>query len=178
MKLSILLLAAVSWTGRTVFAQDNSPGAPVHEGQPENCNGWHTVVSGDDCQSVPAKYGITFDQFLEWNPAVSRDCLTNFWLGQAYCVRVGVRSTSSVETTSKTTTTSGRPTSTPTITEDYSTRHPTITFNITSTTIDKAWPPEKTKEGQPEDCVNWHLVKGGESCKTLTIRHDITIDDL
>jgi hypothetical protein len=32
--------------------------------------------------------GITLDQFYSWNPAVSKDCVTNFWLGQAYCVGV------------------------------------------------------------------------------------------
>lgn len=32
--------------------------------------------------------GITLDQFYSWNPAVSRDCGTNFWLNQAYCVGV------------------------------------------------------------------------------------------
>jgi hypothetical protein len=32
--------------------------------------------------------GTSVDQFYDWNPAVSRDCVTNFWLGQAYCVGV------------------------------------------------------------------------------------------
>jgi hypothetical protein len=182
MRLS-LLLSVVTLAGKVVFAQDTSPGAPVHEGQPANCNGWHTVVSGDDCQSVPTKYGITFDNFLKWNPAVSRDCLTNFWLGQAYCVRIGTVSSSSKTPTSTTTTsntkTSSRPISTTTtVKEDYSTRHPTITFNITSTTIDMAWPPEKTKEGQPNDCVHWHLVAAGDDCKVLTIRYGISMDNL
>ncbi|KAI9158367.1 carbohydrate-binding module family 50 protein [Paramyrothecium foliicola] len=183
MKLSILL-STLAWTGSIVLAQDSSPGAPVHPGQPDNCNGWHTVVTGDNCQSVPAKYGITFDKFLEWNPAVSRDCLTNFWLSQAYCVRVGAKpsSTKASSTTTtraaSTTSTSRRTTSTATVSEKYSTRHPTLSFNITTTTIDMAWPPEKTKEGQPEACVNWHLVTPGEVCETLSVRYGIDVDDL
>jgi hypothetical protein len=27
---------------------------------------------------------ISLSQFFAWNPAVSTDCVTNFWLGQAY----------------------------------------------------------------------------------------------
>lgn len=171
-----LLASIAAWTSSVVLAQDTSPGAPVHDGQPANCNGWHTVVDGDTCQSVPAKYGISFDQFLEWNPAVSRDCLTNFWLGQAYCVRVGDKLTTTAKTTKPTTT--SKPTQTTTVDEKYSTRYPTSTFNITTTTIDTAWPPEKTKEGQPEGCINWHLVKAGEECSQLTVRYEIDMDQL
>ena len=65
------------------------PPAPTHTGQPANCNKWHVVEDGDSCGSVAAEYGITTDQFFKWNPAVSKDCVTNFWLGQAYCVGVG-----------------------------------------------------------------------------------------
>lgn len=60
--------------------------APTHSGQPANCVRWHTVVAGDNCASVADKYFITVAQFYAWNPAVSEDCATNFWLGQAYCV--------------------------------------------------------------------------------------------
>ncbi|KAI6779853.1 carbohydrate-binding module family 50 protein [Emericellopsis cladophorae] len=185
-----LFLRLLACVAGVAYAQDSSPGAPVHPGQPEDCNGWHKVVSGDDCQSVPRDYGITFDQFLEWNPAVSSDCLTNFWLGQAYCVSTGERASSAQPTASEplSSSTSSVPSApssdvetsslaSSTIQEEYSTRHPSITFNITSTTIDRAWPPEKTKEGstpdQPrrawnpvldQDCsglfVNWWVCVG------------------
>ena len=69
-------------------SQPGPPG-PTHTGQPANCNKWHVVVSGDSCGSVAAAYGISPAQFFQWNPAVSTDCTTNFWLGQAYCVGVG-----------------------------------------------------------------------------------------
>jgi len=62
------------------------PGAPTHTGQPANCVKWHTVVEGDNCATVADKYFITTKQFYAWNPAVSSDCTTNFWKGQAYCV--------------------------------------------------------------------------------------------
>ena len=86
-----------------------TPPAPTHTGQPANCNKWHVVEEGDTCSSVPAKYGITLKQFLEWNPAVSSDCVDNFWLGQAYCVGV-----SSSTPPPPTTTSAGPPVPTPT----------------------------------------------------------------
>ena len=54
-----------------------------------DCSGWHTVVSGDMCWSIWQTYGITEAQFLEWNPAVSSGCGSNFWPDYSYCVRVG-----------------------------------------------------------------------------------------
>ncbi|KAK1709775.1 hypothetical protein BDP67DRAFT_408326, partial [Colletotrichum lupini] len=62
-----------------------TPPAATHDGQPANCNKWH-VVTGGDCSTVEAEYGLTHAQFLALNPAVSEDCLTNFWGGYAYCV--------------------------------------------------------------------------------------------
>ena len=46
------------------------------------------VIAGDDCSIITAAYDITFAQFIEWNPAVSNDCLSGFWGGYAYCVGV------------------------------------------------------------------------------------------
>ncbi|KAF4334528.1 carbohydrate-binding module family 50 [Fusarium beomiforme] len=87
-----------------VLAQDSKPGAPVHLGQPSNCIAWHTVEKSDDCESVPKKYYISKQEFLAWNPAVSKDCLANFWLKYAYCVRID--GTSAIYTTAKSTSTS------------------------------------------------------------------------
>lgn len=64
----------------------SGPPGPTHNGQPVNCNRWHVVEEGDNCATVPAKYKIDQEQFFKWNPAVSTDCLQNFWLGSAYCV--------------------------------------------------------------------------------------------
>ncbi|KAK4220509.1 hypothetical protein QBC38DRAFT_526748 [Podospora fimiseda] len=75
-------------TSVTATSTSLGPPGPTHAGQPANCNLWHVVVSGDTCATVPAKYGITIAQFLDWNPAVSTDCTINFWLGEAYCVGI------------------------------------------------------------------------------------------
>lgn len=78
----------------TTTSSPHAPG-PTHTGQPANCNKWHLVQSGDSCGTVASKYGITTAQFYAWNPAVSKDCTANFWVGQAYCVGIGGTPTSS-----------------------------------------------------------------------------------
>ncbi|KAI0443524.1 hypothetical protein F4803DRAFT_514520 [Xylaria telfairii] len=92
------------------------PPGPTHSGQPANCNKWHVVVENDTCPSVEKEYGITAEQFFAWNPAVSKDCITNFWLGSAYCV--GVSSSTGTSTTSKPTPTTSTGPSVPTPTQD------------------------------------------------------------
>lgn len=62
------------------------PSEPTFSGQPANCIKWYTIQDGDGCSSVENMFFITHAQFLEWNPAVSQDCGTNFWKGYAYCV--------------------------------------------------------------------------------------------
>ncbi|KAK7423417.1 hypothetical protein QQZ08_009095 [Neonectria magnoliae] len=160
-----------------VVAQDTSPGGPVHEGQPDNCNAWHTIAEGDTCATVPELCGISRDQLLEWNPAVSYDCLQNFWLGNAYCVGVGeaasTGSSSVISTTSnsESVTTSSVPVTTTLTTASqnttYSIREPIITWNITVPTIDTAWPPTATQAGQPTACNRWHLVVAGQTCENV-----------
>lgn len=64
------------------------PDAPTQTGTISTCNLWHKVVTDDTCDSLETEYSITADQFLAWNPAVSSDCLTNFWPGYDYCVGI------------------------------------------------------------------------------------------
>lgn len=52
-----------------------------------NCNNFYKVVSGDGCYSIEQAYGITQDQFLEWNTAVDDNC-TNIWVDYYVCVGV------------------------------------------------------------------------------------------
>lgn len=88
------------------------PPGPTHAGQPANCDAWHVVESGDSCGSVAAEYGISTDQFFQWNPAVSTDCVNNFWLGQAYCVGVSASTTGMATATGTTTSVPSIPTPT------------------------------------------------------------------
>ncbi|KAF1927817.1 carbohydrate-binding module family 50 protein [Didymella exigua CBS 183.55] len=142
--------ASSSSTIATTTAKPTAP-APTHTGQPADCNKWDVVADGDSCGSLASDNGITIDQFYAWNPAVSKDCITNFWLKQAYCV-----GRSSVA--GATTTTSSKP----------------VTSSSPTTT--KPTAPGPTHTGQPADCNKWDIVTDGDSCGSLASDNGITID--
>ncbi|OAA63388.1 peptidoglycan-binding protein [Niveomyces insectorum RCEF 264] len=168
-----------------------SPPGPTMTGEPANCNNWYLAKKNDDCSTVEAAYGITHAQFLKWNPAVSSDCTTNFWAGEAYCVGVGnivskpttttatkttstkssssssSKSSSKSSTSTKSSTTSTTSTSVVTSTTPYSTRYPVTKWNISTPTVETAWPPTQTQAGQPSYCNYWHLVQGGDTCVSI-----------
>ncbi|KZL71567.1 hypothetical protein CI238_12141 [Colletotrichum incanum] len=60
--------------------------APTQPGVATNCGKWHIIKAGNTCASLETQYSITHAQFLAWNPAVSNNCVTNFWPDYAYCV--------------------------------------------------------------------------------------------
>lgn len=47
-------------------------------GSPADYNKWSLVTDGLSCTDMAARAGISFSQFLAWNPAVSKNCLTNY----------------------------------------------------------------------------------------------------
>ncbi|CAF9933065.1 MAG: hypothetical protein HETSPECPRED_008521 [Heterodermia speciosa] len=79
---------AASTTTSGVGNPAPTPTSPVQSGQPSDCNKWYTIKSGDSCTSVEQLYFITHAQFRAWNPSVSEDCSTGFWLGYDYCVSI------------------------------------------------------------------------------------------
>ncbi|KDN71454.1 putative LysM domain-containing protein [Colletotrichum sublineola] len=129
-----------------------TPPAPTHTGQPADCNKWDVVTDGDSCGSMAADNGITVDQFYAWNPAVSKDCVTNFWLGQAYCV--GVSGTGSGITATS----------------------PSTKSSTSSSTTVAPTPPAPTHTGQPSDCNKWDVVTDGDSCGSMAADNGITVD--
>ena len=54
-------------------------------GSTNSCYEWHKVVDGDYCYAIEQTYGITFDQFKQWNPSIDDNC-NGLILGDAYCV--------------------------------------------------------------------------------------------
>ncbi|KAI4911221.1 hypothetical protein J4E85_011359 [Alternaria conjuncta] len=188
---------AVGLLLRVTIAQDPSPGGATHPGQPENCNGWHTVVKDENCQIVARAYGISMEQFFEWNPAVSSDCLNNFWVDSAYCVRLGkdtsrpatstlptftsnsnIQTSSALDITSQTSFTSTPTTTTNSYNSTYSVLHPVTSWNVSTTTIDKAWPPTKTLSGQIEICNAWSRVVPGDTCQQMQVKFGLkSIDE-
>lgn len=152
-----------------------SPPGPTFTGTPANCNNWHTVQDGDTCATVEQKYFITHAQFIAWNPAVSQDCVSNFWTKNSYCVGIdpSLPSTRSSTTSkaSSTSLTSSRSSTTSWKTTLYTPRYPVTTDTIVQPSIPTEWPPTKTQAGQPRYCNDWHLVLPGETCESIANQH-------
>ncbi|KAI0850293.1 carbohydrate-binding module family 50 protein [Daldinia vernicosa] len=149
-------LGDVPTTSDTGTPTSPTPPAPTMSGEPENCNKWAVVEDGVTCTDMAAAAGISLAQFLAWNPAVSDDCLTNYWLGEAYCV--GVSSTSITITS-----TSDMPSTTIT-----TTAAPTITKP----------PSDYLQAGQPDNCSKWDRCGSGEYCELLASRNGLTVSQL
>ncbi|CAM1502565.1 Fc.00g073410.m01.CDS01 [Cosmosporella sp. VM-42] len=106
---SVILLSAL--LGITI-AQDSKPNGETLDGIAANCDAYHTVKKGDDCNTIASGFHISRSDFLKWNPAVSDDCTENFWVNYAYCVGVDETKTDTPSTTAKSTSpTSGTTTS-------------------------------------------------------------------
>ena len=96
-------------------------------------------ADGDTCETVASEFSITVAQFLTWNPAVSSDCASGFWLEEAYCVGV-----------SSTTTTAAVPTTTTT----------KVTTTAKATTATTVSPPAPTQTGIASNCDQYYVPVG------------------
>ena len=47
---------------------------PTQSGMTENCNKFHKVVNGDNCESIAKNTGISLNNFYAWNKGVGSDC--------------------------------------------------------------------------------------------------------
>jgi LysM domain len=176
---SFLLRAALVALSLTISHAGAQVTSPTHPGIAANCNAWHTVKSGDSCWLIETTYAISHTNFIQWNPAVSNDCSTNFWVGYAYCVAAGAQVSTTPSTTSPTITgsrssiTSSRSSvvtssSAPIpANATYSIREPITSWNLTSPTIENQFPPQRTQAGQPSYCNNWYYVGTGDTCEII-----------
>ncbi|KAL6228756.1 hypothetical protein BDW75DRAFT_250700 [Aspergillus navahoensis] len=46
---------------------------------------WYVAASGDSCWLIYTSYGITFEQFRDWNAVIDEEC-SNIWPDYAYSV--------------------------------------------------------------------------------------------
>ncbi|RYP31504.1 hypothetical protein DL767_005727 [Monosporascus sp. MG133] len=60
---------------------------PYQNGMTTSCKSFHFVQSGQTCQTITQRYGITQANFVKWNPAVKSDC-TGMWANAYVCVAV------------------------------------------------------------------------------------------
>ncbi|RJE19225.1 LysM domain protein [Aspergillus sclerotialis] len=79
----------------------SNPHSPTQPGLAENCDKFHKVISGDQCGTIEAQYGITGAQFSKWNPYIDDGC-TNLWLDYYVCVHVPGAQTTGPGTTKPT----------------------------------------------------------------------------
>ncbi|KAL3705817.1 hypothetical protein TMatcc_006826 [Talaromyces marneffei ATCC 18224] len=99
-------IAASSSTPRTIptkttptpTTSSTAPPSPTEPRTISTCTDYHLVVSGDTCYSIEQKYGITANQFNEWNPYVGSEC-GSLWL--AFYVCIGAPSTDSGSSSSR-----------------------------------------------------------------------------
>ena len=87
--LSSVIVSGLAIATAVAYAQGTTPPGPTQPGVLSSCNRWHMVESGDTCATLESQYGISHDKSLDWNPAVSEDCVSNFWPDYAYCVGGG-----------------------------------------------------------------------------------------
>ncbi len=80
---------------------------PVGKDTVCGCKKWYTIQRGDDCGPVAARFGISSEQLIKWNPWLSADvegthypCM-NMWPTDNLCVGT-LRSILTCETGSKT----------------------------------------------------------------------------
>ncbi|EFE30994.1 uncharacterized protein ARB_02188 [Trichophyton benhamiae CBS 112371] len=158
---------------------ETMPAGPTKPRTARNCNRWHIVEKGDTCPKVESIYGISHNQFLEWNPSVPKDCSREFWLGYSYCV--GVNDNPVIATPIQTNlinSTMTFPSTSPT--SVYSIRNPVTSDEFTVSSVETAWPPKRTQPGQPSYCNKWYHVKIGDTCNTIQILHgtSMTLEEL
>lgn len=135
--------------------------SPTMPGLAANCDGFYKVVSGDQCNTIAAKYGVSTAQFLSWNIEVNSgtfvsssatkdetfqsqssnssgtaEC-TNLWLGYYVCVHVA----------GATTTPAPAPTG-----------------------------PTPQMPGIMAGCKSFHLVQSGDSCWSIYTAAGISFD--
>ncbi|KFY07430.1 hypothetical protein V492_07145 [Pseudogymnoascus sp. VKM F-4246] len=122
---------------------------PTQTGIASNCNKFYDIVKGDDCETVAAAFKITKKQFLAWNPAVSSDCATNFWVGDSYCVGTGKAGVSSTKSTKS---------------------------DAPHTTVHTK-PDKPTQTGTACNCNKWYDVVEGDDCGTIATAFKIKLAD-
>ncbi|KAF5486479.1 LysM domain-containing protein [Colletotrichum fructicola] len=104
--------AVPTTTMRTTTTTTAAPGptvSPVMPGAAANCDRYYKIQSGDGCDSVASKAGITVAQLKAWNTEINASC-SNLWLDYYVCTHIPGAVT---PTTTKTTAGTPGPTNTP-----------------------------------------------------------------
>ncbi|PHH84991.1 hypothetical protein CDD83_1070 [Cordyceps sp. RAO-2017] len=60
---------------------------PIQDGMVKNCRRFHHVDKEQRCEAIEARYGVSLEDLVRWNPAIGKDC-TNMWANYYLCVGV------------------------------------------------------------------------------------------
>ncbi|TGO53518.1 hypothetical protein BOTNAR_0293g00080 [Botryotinia narcissicola] len=82
----------------------SAPPAPTQSGIVSTCGEFYTVQPGDTCPSIELRYGVLFEQFFAWNPAVLQNC-TLIIIGDSICISAPTTASNILTSTSARTTT-------------------------------------------------------------------------
>ncbi|KAI9372269.1 hypothetical protein BJX61DRAFT_456321 [Aspergillus egyptiacus] len=132
------------------------PGTPA-PGASHLCSEWVESSYGMSCDIIQRFYGMSQEEFEEWNPSVGRlgdGC--SLIDGLCYCVQINFVTQT--------------PTWTPPPTSTASTATSTSTGGGITT-------PTPTQPGMVGDCNEFYLVVGGDSCYDIAAAHDVALDD-
>jgi hypothetical protein len=106
-----LMTVTTTTTTTTTSGTGISTPMPYQTGMAANCDSFHLVVTGDQCDAIAAAAGVSLADFYAWNPAVGSTC-ESLDRGDYVCIDIiGVTPTT---TTTATTTTPGNGITTPT----------------------------------------------------------------
>ncbi|WYZ42002.1 hypothetical protein EsH8_V_000897 [Colletotrichum jinshuiense] len=97
-------------TSTTTTAATGPTVSPVMPGAAANCDRYYKIQSGDSCDVVASKNGITVAQLRSWNTDINAGC-SNLWLDYYICT--GVPGAVTPPTTTAQTTTAPGPTVSP-----------------------------------------------------------------
>ncbi|KXJ87029.1 LysM domain-containing protein, partial [Microdochium bolleyi] len=147
---------AVTAIARSLGVRDATPNLPHDDKTESSCSWWIDNDGSIPCQNIPSEWGISLDNWLYWNPSLTRDC-GNFLSGRSYCVEAPVNAPP--PTTTKPTTT--KPTSTKT------SAVPTGPTNGIET-------PIPTQIGMISNCDKFYFVQQGDNCAAIATKHGIT----
>ncbi|KEY65064.1 hypothetical protein S7711_09857 [Stachybotrys chartarum IBT 7711] len=128
--------------------------APIERRQeaPDDCTFFEAPASPqEDCAYFAARWGISVQDFINWNPSVGADC-TGIVIGQEYCVERNWGIPEETTTTTTTTTT-------------------TIPFTRTTTVPTGSHRPSPTQPGLIESCTAFYMAVSGDTCDSIVARY-------
>ncbi|KAK1838776.1 LysM domain-containing protein-like protein 4 [Colletotrichum chrysophilum] len=135
-------------TTTTTTAPSGPTVSPVMPGVVDNCDGFYKVQSGDNCDIIAQKNGITVAQLKTWNTDINAGC-TNLWADYYICTHVPG---AAVPTTTMRTT--------------------TTTTAAPGPTVSPVMP------GAAANCDRYYKIQSGDGCDSVASKAGITVAQL